>query len=404
MPVRPGRLAYALGVNYASMVSAAIALNLIPVFLTTLSVDLGGPDGLTSEQLGRIGSVNFMGVLAGILLAAPLAGRLGAKPMAVAANLLIGAALVVLASAPGYPALLAAVFLMGCGAGVFDVVLNPIVCALEPARRGSVINWLHSFYSAGAVGAVGIAALALRWEIGWRALSLWIAAVPVLVGLAFLGMKAPPLVAEGHRRVPLSHLCRQPYFLAAAALMLLVGGTELAVVFWLPAYAETALGFSKWTGGMALMVFCIAMAAGRAGAGVLGRRVSALRLVRISAAAVLVLLAVGCFVPWPAAALAAFMAAGLAVSCLWPSTLAMAADRFPGGGASMFGLLSALGNIGCLVMPWVVGATAALAEARGGLAGPAALHWGMTVVVVCPLLMMVLAARMARRPSGAAGG
>jgi fucose permease len=398
------RMAYALGVNYASMVSAAIALNLIPVFLTTLSVDLGGPGGLTPEQLGRIGSVNFMGVLAGILLATPLVGRLGAKPMAVGANLLIGAALVALAAVAGYPGLLVAVFFMGFGAGIFDVVLNPIVCALQPQRRASVINWLHAFSSIGAVGAVLVGAMALRQEVGWRAISLWIAAAPVLVGLGFLAMKAPPLVAEGHRRTSLPQLCRQPYFLAAVALMLLVGGTELAVVFWLPAYVETALGFDKWTGGMALVVFCIAMAVGRAGAGVLGRRTTAIGLVRVSAVAVLVLLAVGCFAPWPRVALAAFMATGLAVSCLWPSTLAMAADRFPGGDASMFGLLSALGNIGCLIMPWVVGVTAALAEAHGGLAGPASLHWGMATVIACPVLMMVLLARMARHPSEPAGG
>ena len=82
----------------------------------------------------------------------------------------------------------------------------------------------------------------------------------------------------------------------------------------------------------------------------------------------------------------------------------MAADRFPGGGASMFGLLSALGNIGCLIMPWVVGVTAALAEAHGGLAGPASLRWGMATVIACPLLMMVLLAWMYRRPSDPSGG
>jgi fucose permease len=394
MPVQPGRATYALGVNYASMVSAAIAINLIPVFLTTLSADLGG---LTSEELGRIGSVIFLGVLTGIFAASPLVNWLGAKPFAVAANMLVAAGLAVLAVTPGYTGLLAAVYIMGVGAGTFDVVLNPIVCALRPERRASGMNWLHAFYSIGAVAAVMVGSLALRCDVGWRSISLWIAAAPVAVGLTFITLEVPPLVAEGHERTPVRQLCGQPHFLAALAMMLLVGGTEVAVAFWLPAYAEKVLGFSKWTGGMALVMFCIAMAVGRAEAGVLGHWTSATGLVRASSAAATVLLATACFAPWPVVALGAFMATGLAISCLWPSTMAMAADRFPHGGASMFGMLSALGNTGCLVMPWVVGATAALAEARAGLGAAESLHWGMATAVACPLAMTVLAAWMGRR-------
>jgi len=37
---------------------------------------------------------------------------------------------------------------------------------------------------------------------------------------------------------------------------------------------------------------------------------------------------------------------GLAGSCLWPTTLGVASDRFPRGGATMFGLLAAFGNPG----------------------------------------------------------
>jgi fucose permease len=400
MPAQSGRTAYALGASYASMVSGAIALNLIPVFLTTLREDMGGPEGLTPEQLGRIGLINFLGVLTGILAAGPLADRLGIKPMAVGANLLIGAAWAGLAGPPGYTWLLVMVFAMGFGAGVFDTVLNPLVCALRPDRRTSVVNWLHAFYSIGAVGAVLVGSLALKWGVTWRDLAPWMAAPPVLIGLAFTAIKTPPLVAEGLRPMHLSQLCRQPYFLAAAGLMLLVGGTELGVAFWLPAYAETVLGFDKWVGGMALMTFCIAMAAGRAGAGTLGRRVTAMGLVRFSAAAVLVLLAVGILAPWPVVALVTLAATGLAASALWPGTLAMAAERFPGAGPSMYAILSALGNIGCLIMPWVIGATAALAETHAGLAAPAALHWGMATVLACPLAMMILVGWMVRRPTG----
>jgi len=406
-----GGLAYALVSSYASMMSIAVAVNLVPVFLTTLATDLGGPTaeagssaGLTSEQLGRIGSITFMGLLAGIALTTSLVGRLGPKPFAVSANVLVGVGLAVLGSVQTYAAVLVAVFIMGAGAGMLDAVLSPIVCALRPDRRASAMNWLHSFYSIGAICSILVASLALARGVGWRTISLYLAAAPVAVGLAFTAVRVPPMVPEGQAGMPLGHLCRRPAFLGAMAVLLLAAAAEMGVAIWLPAYGEKGLGFSTWTGGMALMVFSIMMAIGRTGAGVAGHWISAMSHLRVSAAAMAVLLAIGCFAPWPAAALAACMATGLAVSSMWPSTLAVAADRFPHGGAAMFGLLSGVGNLGCVVMPWVVGVTAAVAEERGGSSAAESLRWGLATVIVCPVAMTVLLAVMARRPADRAGG
>ena len=55
--------ACALALCYAGMVCLAIAVNLMPVFLTTIRVDLGGRAGLTGEQLGRISAITFAGSL-----------------------------------------------------------------------------------------------------------------------------------------------------------------------------------------------------------------------------------------------------------------------------------------------------------------------------------------------------
>jgi fucose permease len=379
---------YALGLSYASMVSLAIAVNLIPVLLTTLSLALGGERGLTNEQLGRIGATTFIGLVSGILLMGPLADRLGAKPFAVGANLLIAAGLAVLGLAPSYPTVLAAVFIMGRGAGILDLVLSPIISALQPERRTSAMNWLHSFYSVGAVATILAGSLMLRMEVGWRSIALGLIAVPVIVGLGFLGVKVPPLVAEGRERTRLRRLCRQPYFIVALAAVFLAGATELGMAQWLAAYAEVGLGFSKWTGGMALLAFSVAMAVGRMGAGVLGHRVAAIPLMIACCLAAAGLFVIACFAPWPPVALVACVGVGLACSCLWPSMLGTAADRFPQGGASMFGLLAALGNFGGIFMPWVVGVAADLS----------AMRWGLGTATLAPLGMVLLLVWMRRRP------
>jgi len=70
--------AYVFALCYAAMVCLAIAVNLLPIFLTTIRVDLDGA-GLTGEQLGRISAITFAGLVWGILFTGPLADRWGGK-------------------------------------------------------------------------------------------------------------------------------------------------------------------------------------------------------------------------------------------------------------------------------------------------------------------------------------
>lgn len=373
-------LIWALSVNYAGMVALALAVNLTPVFLTTLGREMGGVDGLTNEQLGRIGAVTFLGLVLGILITGPLADRLGAKPFAVLGNLLVSGGLLLLGTAPGYGQVLVAGAVMGIGAGVLDMVLSPIVCALQPERRAAAMNWLHSFYCSGAVLTILLGSLALRLAFGWRAISLWLAALPALVALGFVLLRLPPLVQHEDGRMRLRELIRLPFFQVALVAIFMGGATELAMAQWLPAYAEKQLGFTAWVGGMAFLGFSVAMAVGRMVAGMLGHRISPYRLMLWCCWGSVVLFMFACAPWWPRLALAACVAAGLTGSCLWPTLLGVTADHFPRGGASMFGMLSAFGNAGGVVMPWAVGA----------IADRSSLAVGLVLSAACPLLMGLL--------------
>jgi fucose permease len=388
---RRGSLFFALGLCYAAMMMLAIATNLVPLLLTTLSAELGGERGLTHEQLGRIGAVIFAGLVAGILLMGPLADRLGTKPFAVAGNLLIAGGLAVLGAAPNYDAVLVAAFVMGLGAGMLDMVLSPIVCALQPERRTAAMNLLHAFYCIGAVATILAASLALKVGIAWRSTALGLVVLPVAVAVGFLRMKLPPLVASGQQRTRLRELWRLPFFLAAAAAIFLAGATELGLAQWLPAYSEMSLGYSKWVSGMSLLAFSMAMGLGRLLMGALAHRVAAIPLMQACCAGSAGLFLAACFAPWPPAALAACVLAGLACAALWPSMLGLAADRYPRGGASMFGLLAGVGNFGGIFAPWVVGA----------LADAASIRWGLAALTVCPLAMAMLLVWMKRRSQAA---
>lgn len=391
---------YAFVVCCAGMMSLAIAVNLLPVFLTTLQNDFGKP--LTNEQLGRLGTVTFIGLVGAILAGGPLADRIGAKVFTLLGNALIAAGLAWMSLAHSYDALLLACLLMGLGAGSLDMVVSPIVAAVQQHRRSAAMNWLHSFYCVGAVATVLLASWALGRNIGWRTLSLGLAAMPLVVLLAFAVMYIPPLVAEGDEgdaggagRHRMRDLLRIPYFWAALIAIFLGGATEMGMAYWLPAYAEKGLGFDKWTGGMALTGFSIAMAVGRIAVAMKGTRLDGVRTMIVCCIASVVFFVIACFAPWPIVALWACILAGLAGSALWPTMLGVAADRFPRGGVSMFGLLGASGNLGGIVMPWIVGFTTDQGAERWTHA--TAMRLGLSTAILCPLFMGLILLRLRKR-------
>lgn len=362
---------------YGAMMSIATGLNLLPVFLTTISRAYGGASGLTQEQLGRLGALAFTGLVAGILVTGPLADRWGAKPFALSGNLFIAVSLVAAAFAPNYALLGAAVFLLGLGAGCLDMVLSPVVAALNPTRRSAALNWLHSFYCVGAVVTILAGTLALRAGLGWRAACLMLLPLPAGLLVAFLPLTFPALSVEGGR-LPLRALLRRGWFWAALAAIFLGGATEAGMVQWLPAYTEISLGFPAWVGGLALLFFSLAMAASRMAVGAAGSRLDSYRVMAWSCGLSVLLFLGGAFLPVPLLALAACIAVGFTGSCLWPTMLAVTADRYPEGGASMYGGLAALGNAGGICMPWIVGW---VADNRN-------LHWGLAVSALAPALML----------------
>jgi|UniRef100_UPI00404990C7 MFS family permease len=364
---------------YLAMMSLSIGLNLLPVFLTTLSATYGGVDGLTGEQLGRLGAISFAGLVTGILVTGPLADRWGAKPFTQLGNALVAVSLGAAAFAPNYAWLGVTMYVLGCGAGVLDMVLSPVVAALNPTKRAASMNWLHSFYCVGAVVTILAGTVALQLGFGWRTACLVLMPLPLGLMIAFAPLHFPALSSVGGR-LRLRTLVRRGWFVLAMIGILLGGATELGMAQWLPAYAETALGYPVWVAGSALLFFNIAMALGRIVVASVGPRWNPFQVMAWGCGSSVVLFVIGSFLPVPSVALIACILVGFTGSCLWPTMLAVTADRYPDGGATMYGALGAFGNMGGICMPWIVGWVADWRD----------LHWGLFISALAPAIMLPL--------------
>jgi len=366
---------------WGAMGALAIGLNLLPVCLITIGHSFGGAHGLDEEQLGRLGGISFLGVVLGILVCGPLADRFGAKLFALGGNALLALGLVLVATASSYLFLALGFFILGLGGGVLDMVLSPVVAALNPQRRSSAMNWLHSFYCVGAVITVLVGTAALHVGLSWRYTFLLLLPLPAALTIAFARLPFPDLVSDVGR-TPFVSLLRKRWFVLALLAICCGGATELGLAQWLPAYAQTTLDFAPWIGGLALLTFSLAMAIGRMAIGMAGTRVNPYHVIILASLGSVVLMLLGALLPQPGVALACCVLAGLTGSCLWPTLLAVCADRYPHGGGSMFAALSGMGNAGGIMMPWLVGVVGDHAGLRLGLGLCALAPFGMAVLVM----------------------
>lgn len=360
----------------AGMGCVALGASLIPVYLTTVAEALGGLDAV---ELGRIPGLLFAGFVVGILATGPLADRLGAKPFVLMGTAASATGLLLLSTAWSYMSLLVAGFVIGLGAGVIDMVMSPIVSTLAIDNRTAAMNRLHAFYCLGAISTLAITSAMIRLGAPWRMVVGGFAVVPIVVFIGFLLSTVPPLVHPDETRQGLRQLLRQPRFHLALAAIVLVGATEEGMAQWLPAYAERALGFSKTTAALGLGGFALSMGLGRWIASSIGDRFTSRQLLTAGALWCAMGFLVGALAPVPGVALTGCVLVGFGCSVLWPTCLAMTADRFPQGGATLFAALAAAGNAGCLVSPMLCGY---LAEFGG-------LRVAMGIGATWPLLLAV---------------
>ena len=363
--------------SYLGMVALGTQINTLAVCLVPIARSFGD---LTQAQMGLIASVTFTGIVAGILVAGPLADRYGMRPFIIIGALLVVLGQVLMALAPAYRLLLAAGAVGGVGAGILDALFSPLVCNICREQRAGALNLLHAFYSIGAVVTVAGASWMLGCGLSWRFI-FPVMTLPALVcGALFVATSVAEAEAEAAERQGIGRLLCRPLFIILLATMLLIGANELAVAQWVPAYMANIFGWAEAPAGIVLMGFSIGMAVGRLSASALVRQLRPMVLVSLAALLCVACLVAAAFSPAAYGSAVAFVIFGLAVATLWPSLLAYTSEQFPRGGATMFSLLAGMGNAGGVIGPALV----------GFIADGAGLRWGMGAIAVISAILLAI--------------
>jgi fucose permease len=350
----------------------------MPAIAAELGLDYARQGGLFSTMVWAFGVA---------VASAAAADRVGFRIPLVAGSLLAPVGWLILAHARTYALACLGAAVVGLALAVVDPLLTPLVCALNPERRGRMANFVHAFFCVGLVATallmLALSARGFTWRESFCVLA-WLSVPHVPLALV---IPLPPQTHEGEERRPVRNLLRPgPFWLLVAAIAL-AGMTEIGTTNWLPTFigqvrapaaaAAGAGGGSVSSAGIAAMLlFGGLMGLGRFLTSVMETRLGLPRLIAGSAVLSAAAFAVAALPVGAIPAAAALGIGGFGLACFWPSVLAIAGNRFPQGGASMFAVLSAAGGLGCFIAPWLIGWTA---DRTGSL--PLA----MGLLALCPL-------------------
>ncbi|MFB6106511.1 MAG: MFS transporter [Halobacteriaceae archaeon] len=225
-----------------------------PLFAT-----FGRTFGASTATLGAAFSVMMLCYAAMQFPAGVLADRFGPVRVVAAGALVASAAALLVAAAGGFPALVAAMVLVGAGTGVHKTVAVTLLPRVYDARTGRALG---AFDTAGAMGGavapVAVVGLLARPWLSWRALFVAAAAAGVVAAVLFVWRVSARLPARPSKGAGAAGggVSRYASAFADRRLAGFVGVTVLlsvaynGVVAFLPLYLTARVGLDASTAGL----------------------------------------------------------------------------------------------------------------------------------------------------------
>ncbi|HEY5753985.1 MAG TPA: MFS transporter [Chthoniobacterales bacterium] len=315
--------------------------------------------GVTDAELSQ----PLLGMVAGSVISMPLAGHLialfGSQRVAVVGAVAVCFVLPLLALAPSFGAFIAVASLFGAFKGALDVSVNVQAITVENAVRRSINASFQALWSLGGLIAAFLASLCIKHGISSIVLTTSVATALLLcVALGSRRLMPDPALERKH-----SARFQWPNptlrWLGVLAFMALFA--EGVMMDWGAVYARGVAGASESLAPLAYAVFCFSMASGRLIGDWVIRKMTSIRVLRLTGLLMMAGLSIIIFIPFWPATFAGLFVAGLAISN-WVPILFVAAGRAHESGAGPgMATVTTIGYFGFLAGPPLIGVLSAAA-------------------------------------------
>lgn len=256
-----------------------------------------------------------------------------------------------------YVGLVVGTIIFSVSAGLSEVLLSPVIAAIQSDNPQKDMSMLHSLYAFGFFTMVVISTLFLKifGNANWSYLVLLIGTLPLIAAAMFKISPFPDMSEEEsvvknkeknkNRTIGLA-LCVASIFLGSCA--------ENTMSNWISTYMENALNIDKAFGDiLGMAMFAILLGITRISYAKYGKNISKFLLVSMICASVCyltvsfsnntILSFVGCVLT------------GIFTAMLWPGTLILMEEKVKGVGVAAYALMASAGDFGASLAPQLMG-------------------------------------------------
>lgn len=381
---------------YISFVVQAMINNYVPLLFVTFQTEYNIP----LSEITVLITLNFIVQLATSASSALYIGKINCRMAMMTAQMLSAAGLLFLAILPDmfaspFSGFAVSVCVYAAGAGLIEVIANPMIEACPVENKEKTMTMLHSFYNWGHAGIVLLSTVffAIFGTGNWKILTLIWVTIPVFN--IFLVARAPmyPLYSGGKKGMPVKELFSIKAFWLLVVLIICAGASDQAVAQWASAFAEQDLGVSKTVGDLAgPMAFALLMGTSRVIYSKSGGRINMDKYMRFSSVLCIVSYALIVFVPVPFVGLAGCALCGFATGIFHPGTYSEAFTIIKGGGAAMCAFIALGGHLGSTIGPTLSGFVSSAFNDN--------MKIGILSAIVFPIAMLVVNIMLSKIKNG----
>ncbi|MDT3427245.1 fucose permease [Paenibacillus forsythiae] len=315
--------------------------------------------GLKERQIGTLLSLNSLGYLLACSFTAHLIRKIGIKAVCLLAfgSMVLSGILIFLSRS--YPELSGSFFLMYIGNGMLEIGLAVLGARIFIRNTGMMMNLAHFFYGLSSavapIMASGLMTLAVGGRaIDWREVYLLILLLAVLPMIPAIAGKFPDGGHSDEDRIPLRTIAADPVIWMLIAILSFGVISEMAVGGWLVNFLEKAYGWDGTAAAGMLSVFFICFTFARLFLGPVTDKIGFTLSVIIFSALSGLLTFAGIAAGEPGAFL--FAAAGIGIAPIYPTVMALIAQRYRRGGDTAITFIVTLMGVSSVIGNYLIGA------------------------------------------------
>lgn len=214
---------------------------------------------LNDASLGLLLLCLGIGSLLAMPLAAPMAGRLGCKPVIIGGAVLLCLTLPALVLTQSSWSLGLALLMFGIALGAIDITMNIQAVTVEKASGRAMMSGFHGFFSIGGIAGAGLVSILL-----------WLNSDPFWSIVVVDGIIVLLLLHAGNLLSDRPPNASAPLFVRPRGKVLFIGLlcfilflTEGAMLDWSALFLTVERGLDSSKGGLGYALFSIAMTVGR---------------------------------------------------------------------------------------------------------------------------------------------